>query len=184
MYEGNLSIDKPRAEWTERNIERLFIFCQLDRAMSYEKVCDVFENLEASGFTKFSRIRVSDPDTLGLVLKEAGHRFPRQTAGFLCCNAEKFEVSDLKEMTRDEIADNIKGFGYKLASMFWNRLHDDYRHAIIDVHVNRFLEERGVSSNSYKEREKHLKEIAQEKDMTLEELDWQIWNDNRIGNRQ
>jgi len=182
MYEGNIDIDKPRQRWSDKQIERLFIFCQLDRVMPYEKVCHVFEYLDSRGLTQFEELRETPEFMLGYYLKLSGHRFPYQTAGFIKWNINNFTAKELRKMSRDKIAEECMGFGYKLASMFHNRIHGtDY--AIIDVHVDRYLEQHGCKAKKYKEKESYLQNLAKTQNKSLEVLDWEIWNTNRIGNR-
>jgi len=183
MYEGNHKIDNPNNKWTDREVENLFIFCQLDRAMPYEKVCEIYTKLINSGIT-FHKLRDElTVDDLSKLLKKCGLRFPRQTATFLHYNANFFCADSLRNMTRDEISEQCKGFGMKLASMFHNRIHDS-NYAIIDVHIDRFLKQYGCFEKNYKKKEKYLQKIAKKNDMTMEQLDWKIWNRNRIGNRK
>lgn len=182
MYENNIWIDKPHNVWHNNNVEKLFIFCILDRAMPYETVCRIFKGLEHAGFTSFDRLRKVPTGRIALELKSFGHRFYNQTAEFIKYNVDRFTVADLWLMSRYVLAKYIKGFGYKLASMFHNRLHGS-NYAIIDVHVDRFLEKQGYHLKSYLEKEGKLQEIAKSRGMTMEQLDWEIWNKNRIGNR-
>ena len=182
MYEGNAGIDNPDNEWTPESAERLFIFCQFDRAMPYEKVRWAYDRLMEAGFYSFEKLRSLSLDELTKILKIVGLRFPRETAGFLYENIRMFTGERLMKMSRDDLAKECKGFGMKLASMFHNRIHGT-QYAIIDVHVDRYLKEHGCKSSNYKKKEEFLTEMATSQGKTVEQLDWEIWNANRIGNR-
>ena len=182
MYEGNIDIDKPRRRWTKNMVEGLFIFCQLDRVMSYESVCKVYRTLDNIGLTQFHNLLKIPLENLKEIIEIAGHRFPKQTAEFIKFNVRRFDGDTLRHMSRDEIVEKCKGFGYKLASMFHSRIHKT-NYAIIDVHVDRFLKQHGCKATKYKDKESYLQKIADDLEISMEELDWQIWNTNRIGNR-
>jgi len=182
MYNGNHKIDNPNNKWDSPRVERLFVFCQLDRAMSYESVCRIFDGLDKIAYTRFFYLRNQSVDDISKKLKELGCRFYRQTAKYLKYNVDNFSWDDLIKMPRDEIVVKCKGFGMKLASMFHNRIHNS-QYAIIDIHIDRFLQQHGCIEKDYKKKEGFLKEIAEYNGMTMEELDWKVWNENRIGNR-
>ena len=182
MYEGNHEIDSPDNEWTPDAVEKLFIFCQFDRAMPYEKVVASYEHLNSKDMLSFKALRIPTYD-LVFLLKDAKLRFPRQTAEFLSYNVHVFSGRTLLEMSRDEIAEECRGFGYKLASMFCNRVHRA-QYAIIDVHIDRFLQENGCTVKKYLEKEKFFIELARQRGKTPDQLDWEIWNSSRIGNKK
>lgn len=185
MHEGNLDIDKPKPseKWSWEDVERLFIFCIFDRAMPYEKVCKAYKSFDTFGLLSLDAIAACDLDYLTHACKAAGLRFPSQTSKFLKKNTEcGHNGGSLLEMTRDELVEECPGIGYKLASMFCNRIHGT-QYAIIDVHIDRFLTERGVTAKTYLEKEKSFVKIAHEMGKTPDALDWEIWNGNRIGNK-
>lgn len=177
MYEKNHEIDKHN-EWTNRNIERLFIFCLLDRAMPYESVCKIFDSLEKITLTSFREIKSITQENLRIHLSYFGHRFPTQTSRYIKYDIDKFTAKELYNMNREELVRNIKGFGYKLASMFHNRLHNS-QYAIIDIHINNYLKSKGCKATSYLEKEQFFQKLAMDMNITPEELDWQIWNERR-----
>jgi len=188
MYENNDEVDKPiRKEFNvfyNYEVEALFIFCQLDRAMPYEKVCRAFNKLKENNLTNFTNLFNTPKDDVKKQLRIAGYRFPNQAVDYLYYNINNYTYNDLENMTRDEIVNNCKGFGYKLASMFYNRIHpDDQKYAIIDIHVDRYLKQHGCKEKSYKKKEEFLRKLAKAQGKSLEVLDWEIWNTNRIGNR-
>lgn len=182
MYSSNIEIDKPRWAWSDSEAEKLFLFCLLDRASSYEQVCKIHNGLKSLKLLSFKSLKLLKEGNLSSILKQLGCRFPVQTAKFIEYNIQSFTISDIASMSRDELAMRIKGFGYKLASMFHNRLHNT-NYAIIDVHIDRYLEGNGCKAKSYKDKEIFFFQLAEEKEMTPDELDWEIWNQNRIGNR-
>jgi len=183
MHETNIDIDKPKPEeWAPAEVERLFIFCLFDRAMPYEKVSKAFEFFDRYGMLSFDKIRACDFGYLSDVCKASGLRFPNETAKFLRENARAHTGTSIKKMTRDELVKNCPGIGYKLASMFCNRVHKT-QYAIIDVHIDRFLAKHGSTSKTYLGKEKDFIKIAEELGKTPEALDWEVWNGNRIGNK-
>lgn len=78
------------------------------------------------------------------------------------------------------MVDRCHGIGMKLASMFLrNTRGDDY--AVIDVHIRRYLEERGITGN-YLHLENEFRKIAESQGKSVTELDLEIWNERRVGN--
>ena len=185
MYETNIDIDKSRDKWSGEQIEELFVFCILDRAMPYEKVCKTFDHLKLKGLTKFDRVKSISLIKLLSEIAKSGYRWPNQAAEYLKWNINNYSVVDLSVMSRDELKRNIKGFGYKLASMFYNRLHpEDAKYAIIDIHIDRYLQQQGCKDTSYKKKEKFMQDLAIKRNVSMEKLDWDIWDKNRIGNKK
>ena len=182
MYSSNIEIDKPKQAWIAEEKEKLFLFCLLDRATSYEQVCKIYNGLESISLLSFETLRMIEENDLHVVLKQLGCRFPIQTAKYIKYNVLSFKISHIGMMTRDELVYYIKGFGYKLASMFHNRLHNT-NYAIIDIHIDRYLKENGCKAKSYKDKETFFIRLAKEKGITPDELDWEIWNQNRIGSK-
>jgi N-glycosylase/DNA lyase len=180
-------IDKQKPKWTDEDLERMMIFCMLDRAQPYEKVCKVFNHLNQHGLTTRDEIKkisypYKDEVYLTNLLKEAGHRFPNQTAKFLILFASN--PINLRTASRDEIVKNIKGIGYKLASMFLRNTRGE-EYAVLDVHVKRWLEERGFDPKAnYKDLEHVFCHLAKGMGKTPYELDMEIWQGRRIGNRR
>jgi thermostable 8-oxoguanine DNA glycosylase len=183
VYEGNLQIDTPDNEWTPDAVERLFIFCQLDRVMPYDKVMNSYLFLESEGLVSFESLRKFMPEELAPLLREAKLRFPETTANYLYYNVHHFDGKTLHKMSRDKIVEKCRGFGWKLASMFCNRCQGT-QYAIIDVHIDRFLQEHGCTSKKYHEKETFFVELARQRGITPDELDWEIWNNSRIGNKK
>jgi thermostable 8-oxoguanine DNA glycosylase len=189
MYESNDPIDNPDNDWTPGAVERLFIFCQFDRAMPYEKVCESYRYLESHGFLSFEILRTFTVGELTDLLRDARLRFPKVTATYLYRNIREFNGEKLKKMSRDEIVEKCSGFGYKLASMFCNRCQGT-QYAIIDVHIDRYIKEHWFKSGiiapslTYKEKEKCFIELAKQQGKTPDELDWEIWDSRRIGSKK
>jgi len=170
-------------EWTPDAVERLFIFCQFDRVMPYEKVVESFDYLDKRGFASFDELRMLMPEDLAALFKEAKLRFPKATADQLYYNIHHYDGETLHKMSREEIVEKCKGFGWKLASMFCNRCQGT-NYAIIDVHINKYLDEHGCIANNYKKKEEHFIWLAKEQGKTVDELDREIWNARRIGNKE
>ena len=185
MYKGNANIDKPVAFITDEIVEQVFIFCQLDRAMPYEKVVNTYEHLRKNKINNFNSIKKIEYQSLYLILKQSGFRFPRQVAMYLKENAYHLNGKKLQVMTRNEIVKECRGFVYKLPILFYNIIHPNNQiYAIIDVHVDRYLKRQGCNESNYIKKEKFLKVLAEKEKKTLEQLDWEIWNGNRIGNKK
>ena len=183
MYSSNIAIDRPRWAWSDSEVEKLFLFCLLDRASSYEQVCRIHNGLESLKLLSFKSLKLLKEGDLSSTLKQLGCRFPVQTAKFIEYNIQSFTISNINLMSRDELVTHVKGFGYKLASMFHNRLHNT-NYAIIDVHIDRYLKENNCKAKNYKDKEVFFFQLAEKKGMTPDELDWKIWDQNRIGNRK
>lgn len=127
-------------EWTDDNLESMIVFCLLDRAIPYERVCVTWEALRDNNMVTRNGIRDSTLEEIVKVLKSVSFRFPNQTGGFI----KEFGDNpiDLRTANRQELVKNIKGIGMKLASMFLHRTRGE-TYAIIDIHIKRWLEEQG-----------------------------------------
>lgn len=178
-------IDK-NGNYTEEQLDKFLVFCLLDRAMPYEQVCKIFQWLDYIGLTTRTGIKASGygPKELANALSCEGtkHRFPNQTAKFIYA----FSLSnvDLRNASREELMEKLPGLGYKLASMFLrNTRKEDY--AVIDTHIKRWMEQRGFNPNApYKDLEKAFLYIARGMGKTAYQLDMEIWQENRVGNRR
>ena len=120
-------------------------------------------------------------------LKEYGHRFPNNRAGYIveskkCKNQlENIVQHHDKKAIREWIVNNVKGLGYKEASHFLRNIgFDDY--AIIDFHILDVLERysiidkpKSISKKKYLEIEEILRKIAKQTNLTLAELDFYLW---------
>ena len=180
-------IDKQKPKWTDEELEKMFVFCLLDRAMPYEKVCKAFNHLDKNGLTTREGIKQifypgKDKAYIASKLQEVGYRFPNQAAEFLILFASN--PIDLRTSSRDEIVKNVKGIGYKLASMFLRNTRGE-EYAVLDVHIKRWLEERGFDPKAnYKDLEHIFCHLAKGMGKTPYELDMEIWQGRRIGNRR
>jgi N-glycosylase/DNA lyase len=175
-------IDHKRPDWSLDDLDRMMVFCILDRAQPYEKVCKAFDTLNKANMT--TRLGLSNRSyaEIATALKIAGHRFPNQTAKFLKGFADS--NINLKIATRDELVQNLSGIGYKLASMFLRNTRGE-EYAVLDVHVKRWLEERGFDPKAhYKDLEKIFCYLAKGMGKTPYELDMEIWQERRIGNKK
>jgi len=185
------NIDRPLegSKYNDLELDEFMVFCILDTACPYEMVCKVFDALRESGMTTRKGIMHWREDMIEKTLKKAGYRFPKQHASRI----KKFGYSsiDLRTATRKELVDDITGIGMKLASMFLrNTRGKDY--AVIDVHTERWLMANLMKTyrgkikapKTYEEKEKYFKELAKAKGMTTKDLDLEIWQKMRIGNRK
>jgi thermostable 8-oxoguanine DNA glycosylase len=180
-------IDTQKSNWTDDELDKMFIFCMLDRAMPYEKVCNAFDNLDKNNLSTRKGLKkilypFKDVDYVANVLRETGFRFPNQTAKFLILFA--MNPIDLRTADRDTIVKNVKGIGYKLASMFLRNTRG-LNYAVIDIHIKRYLTEQGYNINkNYKAIEKDFMNVASKLNRDPYELDMAIWQERRIGNRK
>ena len=179
------SIDKYGGRWTNEEREKFFVFCQLNRAIPYPKLCDVFDVLMEkywrdniygsfiiSVYPARNEIRIAE------VLEKAGHRFPNQTAEFMVANGW-VDAIFLKSCTREEMVHHCKGFGYKLASLFLRNTRGE-NYAVIDTHIKWFLEKVGIDMKlSYLELEGEFGKIARMREMSMYALDMKIWQERR-----
>lgn len=122
-------------------------------------------------------------------LKEFGYRFPNKRAMYIAdarrhkeALAEIIQNNKTKEKDiRDWLVKNIKGIGFKEASHFLRNIgYTDL--AIIDFHIVDILAEHGIieepknlSKDKYLGIEQILRDLAEETDVTLSELDLYLW---------
>ncbi len=121
-------------------------------------------------------------------LSKLGHRFPLSRANYII-NARKFYGSLLSTINkfkssksaREWLRKNVKGIGYKESSHFLRNIgFKDI--AIIDRHIMRYLEEKGLTErlkiltkSRYLELECILSAVADKLGITLAELDLYLW---------
>ncbi|MCD6367975.1 MAG: N-glycosylase/DNA lyase [Candidatus Aenigmarchaeota archaeon] len=155
-------------------------FCILTANFNAERSIKIQEKIGA-GFSRFSQTRLSSE------LRRLGHRYPNTRAKYIV-EARKFK-KDLPKILktlkgnelRDWLVKNIKGLGYKEASHFLRNIgQDDF--AIIDFHIIDILVRYGIiekpktlTRKKYLEIEQKLKQIAEETNLTLAELDLYLW---------
>lgn len=184
-------IDRPLDgnKYKELELDEFMVFCILDTACPYEMVCKAFDALREMSMTTRRGIIPWREDMIEKTLKKAGYRFPKQHAGRI--KEFGYNSIDLRTATREELVDSITGIGMKLASMFLrNTRGEDY--AVIDVHTERWLMSELMKTHrgkikppkTYEEKERYFKEIAKAKGKTTKELDLEIWQKMRIGNRK
>jgi thermostable 8-oxoguanine DNA glycosylase len=181
------------------------VFCILDTAVPYESVCKAFDVLKRNNLTTRKQLLEAQKYEINKMLSSVGYRWANQKARYLKAFAEN--DIDLKTATRDEIVKKVKGVGYKLASMFLRNTRGE-DHAVLDVHILRWIKEQIKTkclhneslypsksydlSNvdvilkglTYKEIEDLFRDMAKERGKTMTQLDIEIWNENRIGNRK
>lgn len=184
-------IDKPDGGYTTQQLDEFMVFCILDTAVPYEMVCRTWDALKKNKMTTRKGLRHSKLTQIIKVLRSSGYRFPNQHAKRLKMFA--FNPIDLKRATRDEIVDEVNGVNYKLASMFLRNTRGlDY--AVMDVHTRRWLREyltkhtkmsqEKLKRMKYDEEEGYFKAIAKLSGKTTKELDLEIWDNMRVGNRK
>jgi N-glycosylase/DNA lyase len=127
-------------------------------------------------------------EKLSARLKELGYRFPNKRAAYISgARKHKGAISGMilqgsfEKEIRDWLVKNVLGLGYKEASHFLRNVgYTDL--AIIDFHIVDILVEHGIiddpknlTKKKYMEIEQTLRELADETDMTLSELDLYLW---------
>lgn len=169
----------------EKDYDLFMMFCILSTLQPYETVVKCIQGLKAELYTTRGDLTNINSDRIGQILKQNGCRFWKTKLKYFLEFGQN--DIDLKTATRQEIVDSVKGVGMKLASMFLRDTRgSDY--AVMDVHTIRWLkeqlEQRGIDfPTKYEEQEKHMLQIAKEKGKSIRDLDYEIWDGNRIGNR-
>ncbi len=183
------SIDRPEEDkkYNKLQLDEFLVFCIIDTAVPYEMVCKTFDALKKSKMTKRRDIMKWREDMIEQTLRKSGYRFPKQQAGRI--KAFGYSGIDLKTVTREELVRDVKGIGMKLASMFLRNTRG-HEYAVIDVHTDRWLEkelrafDQWKPRMTYEEKEKAFIGLANILGKTPMELDLEIWQKNRIGNRR
>lgn len=179
-------IDKPSGGYTKKELDEFMVFCILDTAVSYEMVCKTFNGLRKNGMTTRRGIRKFRIRDIEGRLKHEGYRFPSQHAKRIKAFGDN--PINLSTATRDELVKNVNGIGMKLASMFLRNTRGE-EHAVLDVHTLRWLKKNyGFSDKEFKkmtynEKEEYFKKASEFLGKTTTQLDLEIWEANRIGNR-
>ena len=182
------SIDRPDEgnKYNNLELDEFMVFCILDTAVSYEKVCETFDALKKKHIT--TRIALlTRQDLIKPALKSVGYRWANQKTLYLKHFAHN--KIDLKTATREELVKSVKGVGMKLASMFLRNTRG-HEYAVLDVHTLRWLQknynfpDEEFRKMSYEKKEQYFIEAAEFLSTTPMELDLKIWQENRIGNRK
>jgi len=183
------SIDRPEEnrKYQTCELDEMLVFCILDTSIPYEKCCEAFDALKKKGMTKKKGLREATQRDIKLVLQEVGYRWANQKATYL----KEFSKNDIDliHVSRDELVKSVKGVGMKLASMFLRNTRGN-QYAVIDVHTDRWLQKNYnfpddvYKKMKYEEKEKWFIEASEFLDKTPMELDLEIWQENRIGNRR
>ena len=171
-------------DFQNRSAEDLFIelcFC-ITTANCAAESCIRIQQIIGDGFNTLSE------ENLSARLKELGYRFPNKRAIYIT-EARKHKES-LTEMIRsgsrdkeirDWLVKNVLGLGYKEASHFLRNIgYTDL--AIIDFHIVDILAEHEIieepktlSKTKYMKIEQVLRDLANETNLTLSELDLYLW---------
>ncbi len=183
------NIDRPEEDkkYNKLQLDEFMIFCIIDTAVSYEMVCKTFDALKKNKMTKRKDIMRWREDMIEQTLRSAGYRFPKQHAKRI--KDFGYSMIDLKKATRKELVENINGIGMKLASMFLRNTRG-HEYAVIDVHTDRWIQRNFDFSDEkykkmkYEEKEKWFIKAADFLGKTPMDLDLEIWQENRIGNRR
>lgn len=156
-------------------------YCILAANYNAEKTITIQQHLDNTFHTKTQQ-QLTDK------LKKLGYRFPNIRAEYIACQTQKrHQILQLLKQTKDAnslrnaLQKNIKGFGIKESSHFLRNIgYDNY--AIIDFHILNILEQHNIitkpktlTTKKYMEIEQQLKQIAQQTNLTLAELDLYLW---------
>jgi thermostable 8-oxoguanine DNA glycosylase len=171
-------LDKYGGKWTDEELKQFFIFCILDRATSYQKICDACDALIRDWWNGSIRASFSKHKFRGMsgTLKKCGYRFYNQGARFIIANCW-VTAKDLRTWSRKEMVENCPGIGMKLSSMFLRNTRE-LQYAVIDTHIKQFMERCGIDINqSYEKLEKEFKRLAKMAKLSVYELDMAIGQD-------
>ena len=176
-------IDRIDMVRTDEELEGLMIFCLLDRANLYETVCRCYNILEAYGLVTRKGIQVTAVEQIEMCLRSGGHRFPKQTAESIKAFGDN--QIDLRVASRQDLVDNVKGIGWKLASMFVRNSRKE-EVAVVDVHIKNFLRRCGyeIDKMTYSEIENLFMCLADSLGVSVIDLDLEIWNASRHGHQK
>jgi thermostable 8-oxoguanine DNA glycosylase len=171
-------IDRPNGKYSDKELDKFLIFCMLDRAQPYAKVCKAFDALSKEGIVSRTVLEFTSVEEIASILKSTGYRFPNQTARFLH-EFGKNQI-DLKTATRDDLVKNIKGIGPKLASMFLRNTRGAVM-AVLDIHTRRWMAEKGYDPKMpYDKLEAAFIEEAKKLGKDPRTLDLEIWEERRL----
>lgn len=176
---GMHSIDKPIGEpYTDEELEMFMVFCIINRQNLYATVCKCFDILGSFGLSLRKGLKEATEEKIEACLRSGGHRFPKQTARFLKLWGDN--PIDPRTASRLELIENVKGIGWKLASMFLRNTRGE-RYAVIDVHIKSFMAGVGfdLAKLKYLEIEQLFLDLAKSMGEDPIELDLAIWNEYR-----
>lgn len=183
-------IDKPNGKYTNLQRDEFLVFCILDTAVPYAMVCKTFDALRANNMTTRKDINNHSVTDVIKVLQSSGYRFPTQHAKRI--KMFGYNNINLKTANREELC-TINGIGMKLASFFLRNTRGE-DHAVMDVHTKRWLKNylvdycswdpKDVKKLTYTQEEDNFKAIAKLMGKTTTQLDLEIWEANRVGNRK
>ena len=165
---------------SNEDIFKEMCFCLLTANFSAERSIKIHENINDCFLT-------DSEEELSNKLKNMGHRFPNARANYIAeskkCKNQLSNVMKFHDNTkiRDWVVNSVKGLGYKEASHFLRNIgFDDF--AIIDFHIidllvdyNIIKKPKTLTKKKYIEIEKRLKDIANEVNLSLAELDLYLW---------
>jgi len=160
-------------------------FCILTANSKAVTGLKIQDELKAKGFCEYSH------DLIRETIRKNKHRFHNNKAKYIVSAREYIDIKKkitglVKETgeikTREWLADNIKGIGYKEASHFMRNV--GYKNiAILDRHIlnlmkeNSFIKEipKPITRKNYLEIEEIFKSIAKKLSMSCAELDLYMW---------
>ncbi len=155
----------------EATIETELAFCISTANSSAKSGLKFQKSLENVDLSKI------DVEKLEKLLKDAGVRFYRKKAYYICYALEKFASFKVDwERDRDLLVEEFYGIGLKEASHLLRNIGEK-NVAILDRHILRWLgyDHRSLTRKRYAEAETKLQKIALENKITVSELDLMIW---------
>ena len=179
-------IDKRLSEFKEiksqpiNSIFKELCFCIMTANCSAKK-CIEIQRIIDDGFLTFTE------EELAQTLKENKYRFPNVRSKYIIEARDNMtQLAKILKSTNDGslrewIVKNIKGIGFKEASHFLRNIgYEDY--AIIDFHIidllvkhNLIQRPKYLTKSKYLEIETVLKNIGQNSNLNLAELDLYLW---------
>ncbi len=182
-----------------RNLEKSEIKRVIDaRLKEFENAQDLFNELSfcllTANFNADRSIKIQSAIGTGFLtltekalakkLKELGHRYPNARAKYIAearKHKYKLQKTGNEQEYREWLVQNVKGMGYKEASHFLRNI--GYKNsAIIDFHIIDLLEKHNLAERpktltrkNYLEIESKLKNLAEETETSLAELDLYLW---------
>ena len=180
VIDGRIKEFKSINRESNEDIFKEMCFCLLTANFSAERSIKIHENINDCFLT-------DSEEELSNKLKNMGHRFPNARANYIAESKKcKNQLSNVMKFhdnnkIRDWVVKSVKGLGYKEASHFLRNIgFDDF--AIIDFHIIDLLVDYSIikkpktlTKKKYIEIEKCLKDIANEVDLSLAELDLYLW---------
>ena len=158
-------------DWVEQceNLWEILTGTILDTRVPLERLFTTVRNLKEKDLLDFRNLKEKTVEEIAQIFKDAGYIWYNSKARFFNQGIE----FDLKSATYKQMI-SIKGIGDKLASMWMTIVHKSNDYPILDVHVLRFLKEKGYNQKGYAALSEAFKVEAKKANMSVSELDHKI----------